>query len=68
MGAQGALIRDLQYSIQQAGRHELLMNAAGQMAGTLTEQRPAAEILADMVAEAAELLTSGLAKRVRASR
>jgi NAD(P)H-dependent flavin oxidoreductase YrpB (nitropropane dioxygenase family) len=68
MGAQGALIRDLQYSIEQAGRHELLMNAAGQMSGVLTQQRPAAEILAEMVAEAAELLTDGLAKRVRVSR
>jgi NAD(P)H-dependent flavin oxidoreductase YrpB (nitropropane dioxygenase family) len=68
MGAQGALIRDLQYSIEQAGRHELLMNAAGQASGLLSQQRPAAEILAQMVAEAAELLSSGLAKRVRASR
>ena len=68
MGAQGALLRDLQYSIEQAGRHELLMNAAGQASGLLTEQRPAAEILAQMVAEAVEVLTSGLANRVRASR
>jgi NAD(P)H-dependent flavin oxidoreductase YrpB (nitropropane dioxygenase family) len=68
MGAQGALLRDLQYSIEQAGRRELLMNAAGQMAGMLTKQRPAAEILAEMVAEAAELLTSGLAQRVRVAR
>ena len=68
MGAQGALIRDLQYSIEQAGRHELLMNAAGQASGGLTQQRPAADILADMVAEAAELLSSGLAERVRVSR
>jgi nitronate monooxygenase len=68
MGAQGALIRDLQYSIEQAGRHELLMNAAGQASGMLTKQRPAAEILAEMVSEAAELLGSGLAKRVRTSR
>jgi nitronate monooxygenase len=67
MGAQGALIRDLQYSIEQAGRHELLMNAAGQASGMLTKQRPAAEILAEIVAEAAELLGSGLAKRVRAA-
>jgi nitronate monooxygenase len=68
MGAQGALIRDLQYSIEQAGRHELLMNAAGQASGLLTQQRPAADILAEMVAEAAEALSSGLAKRVRVSR
>ena len=67
MGAQGALIRDLQYSIEQAGRHELLMNAAGQASGLLREQRPAADILAEMVAEAAELLSTDLAKRVRVS-
>jgi nitronate monooxygenase len=67
MGAQGALIRDLQYSIEQASRHELLMNAAGQTSGMLTKQRPAAEILAGIVAEAAELLGSALAKRVRTS-
>jgi len=65
MGAQAVLIRDLQYSIERAGRHELLMNAAGQTSGLLTKQRPAAEILAEMVAEAAELLGAGLAKRVR---
>jgi NAD(P)H-dependent flavin oxidoreductase YrpB (nitropropane dioxygenase family) len=67
MGAQGALIRDLVHSVREAGRHELLMNAAGQTSGMLTKRRPAAEILRDMVAEAAEILSSGLARRVRAS-
>ncbi len=67
MGMQGALIRDLMYSIEQSGQNELLMNAAGQTAGMLKEQRPAADILADLVAEAAEILASGLAKRVTAS-
>ena len=43
------------------------MNAAGQTAGMLTKQRPAAEILHEMVAEAAEILASSLARRVRAS-
>jgi len=64
MGAQALLIRDLQHSIERAGRHELLMNAAGQTSGMLTKQRPAAEILAELVAEAADLL-AGLGKRVR---
>ncbi len=67
MGLQGALIRDLMYSIERAGRHDLLMNAAGQTAGMLKRKRPAAEILADLVSEAAEILSSGLAKRVTAS-
>ena len=57
MGAQAALIRDLSYSIEQAGRHELLMNAAGQASGMLTELRPASEILLEMVEEAAALLS-----------
>jgi NAD(P)H-dependent flavin oxidoreductase YrpB (nitropropane dioxygenase family) len=68
MGAQGALIRDLQYSIEQAGRQELLMNAAGQTVGLITKQRPAAEILEEMVSEAAEVLGSQLAKRVQVAR
>jgi NAD(P)H-dependent flavin oxidoreductase YrpB (nitropropane dioxygenase family) len=67
MGAQALLIRDLVYSIREAGRHELLMNAAGQTAGMLTKRRPAKEILEEMVAEAAQILSSGLARRVRAS-
>ncbi|MBJ18515.1 MAG: nitronate monooxygenase [bacterium] len=67
MGAQGALIRDLAYSIREAGRHELLMNAAGQTAGMLKERRPAAEILKEMVGEAAEILGGGLGQRVTAS-
>lgn len=67
MGAQASLIRDLSYSIEQAGRQELLMNAAGQTSGMLTKKRPAAEILEEMVAEAAEILASGLGKRVEAA-
>lgn len=67
MGLQGFLIKDLQYSIEQAGRHELLMNAAGQTAGMLRQKRPAKEILEEIVAEAAEILSSGLSARVSAS-
>jgi NAD(P)H-dependent flavin oxidoreductase YrpB (nitropropane dioxygenase family) len=64
MGAQAVLIRDLQYSIERAGRHELLMNAAGQTSGLLTKRRPASEILAELVSEASDLV-AGLGKRVR---
>lgn len=67
MGLQGALIRDLMYSLEQAGRNDLLMNAAGQTAGMLKELRPAADILADIVKEAAEILATELPKRVTAS-
>ena len=40
------------------------MNAAGQASGLLTKQLPAAEIVAEMVADAADLL-GGLGKRIR---
>ncbi len=43
------------------------MNAAGQTSGMLTKKRPAAEILQEMVGEAAEILGSKLGQRVRAS-
>ena len=42
------------------------MNAAGQVAGLLTQSRPAADVLHDMVAGAAELLARGLPGRVTA--
>jgi NAD(P)H-dependent flavin oxidoreductase YrpB (nitropropane dioxygenase family) len=67
MGAQALLIRDLQYSIEQAGRHDLLMNAAGQTSGMLKELRPASAILEEMVAEAAEIFATDLPKRVEAA-
>jgi hypothetical protein len=67
MGAQAFLIRDLAHSIRAAGRHDLLMNAAGQTSGMLKGRRPAADILAEMVAEAALMLASDLGKRVEAA-
>jgi len=67
MGVQGFLIRDLVHSVREAGRPELLMNAAGQTAGMLHEKRPAGEILREMVDEAAEILGAGLARRVQVS-
>jgi NAD(P)H-dependent flavin oxidoreductase YrpB (nitropropane dioxygenase family) len=56
MGLQNLLTRDLIYSVRQAGREDLMMNAAGQISGLLTRERPAAEILGDMVAGAAEII------------
>lgn len=67
MGLQSALIKDLTYSIRHAGRHELLMNAAGQTSGMLKSQRPAKEILEELVDEAVEELGSKLAQRVTVS-
>jgi nitronate monooxygenase len=66
MGLQGLLIQDLVYSVRQAGREDLLMNAAGQASGMLNRVRPAAEILHDMVAGAAEILGRSLAQAVTA--
>ena len=66
MGLQGALVRDLLHSVREAGRHDLLMNAAGQTAGMLKLKRPAAEILDEMVGEAAEILAT-LGDRVAAA-
>ncbi|HXG42726.1 MAG TPA: nitronate monooxygenase, partial [Dehalococcoidia bacterium] len=53
---QGAIIREITVAAQQAGRKELLMNPAGQIAGMLRRIRPAREILEEMVAQAADIL------------
>ncbi|MGH2631991.1 MAG: NAD(P)H-dependent flavin oxidoreductase, partial [Tepidiformaceae bacterium] len=67
MGLQGMLIGDLVYSCRQAGREDLLMNAAGQASGLLHNIRPAAEILADMVSGAAEIIAHRLPSAVAAT-
>jgi len=66
MGLQGILTQDLVYSLRKAGREDLLMNAAGQASGLLHKTRPAAEILAEMVWGAAEILGRKLAATVTA--
>jgi hypothetical protein len=60
------LIQDLVYSCRQAGREDLLMNAAGQVSGLLSKSRPAAEILHDMVNGAADILARQLPATVSA--
>ena len=67
MGMQALLIRDLVHSVEQAGRHDLLMNAAGQTSGMLKHSRPAAEILHEIVEEAADVLSSRLPGRITVS-
>ncbi|MGB4863954.1 MAG: nitronate monooxygenase family protein [Tepidiformaceae bacterium] len=67
MGLQGMLTADLVYSARKAGREDLLMNAAGQASGMLTTIRPAADILNDMVGQAADILGRSLAARVTAT-
>lgn len=66
MGLQGMLIQDLVYSVRKAGREDLLMNAAGQASGMLTQIRSAADILNDMVAQAADILARKLPAEVTA--
>ena len=66
MGLQGLLIADIAEAAKQGGREDLLMNAAGQISGLLEEIRPAADVLQEMVAEAANIFTSRLPANVRA--
>lgn len=66
MGLQGLLVGDLMYSLRQAGRMDLMMNAAGQVSGLLKESRPAAEILHDMVNGAADILGRKIPATVQA--
>ena len=65
MGLQGLLISDLVAGIREAGKDELLMNAAGQAAGLIRELRPAAEVLQDIVDGAARVLTEWLPANVQ---
>ena len=64
MGLQGILISDMVYSVRQAGREDLLMNAAGQVSGLLHERRPAAAILNAMVGQAADILARRIPETV----
>ena len=67
MGPQGIVSGEIMNAAREAGKLELLMNPAGQISGMLHEMRPAKEILQDMVREAAEIMSSGLAQRVQAN-
>jgi len=53
---QAAVIRDVTFAAEQAGRKELGMNPAGQISGMFRNQRPAGEILQQMVEQAAEII------------
>jgi NAD(P)H-dependent flavin oxidoreductase YrpB (nitropropane dioxygenase family) len=66
MGIQGVLTADVIYSCRKAGREDLLMNAAGQVSGLLAGSRPAADVLHDMVAQAADLFARRLPATVKA--
>lgn len=53
---QGFFMAQVLAAARAAGRKELLMNAAGQIAGAVRRIRPAREILEEMVVQAAETL------------
>jgi NAD(P)H-dependent flavin oxidoreductase YrpB (nitropropane dioxygenase family) len=53
---QGAVIQEVTFAAQQAGRKDLGMNPAGQISGMFSEQRPAKDILAEIVEQAAEII------------
>lgn len=63
---QRVLMEDLLAAVRRTGRWELFMNAAGQGGGMLTERRPAAAIMADLVEGAVKVL-DGLPERVATS-
>lgn len=63
-GMQSALIWDVLDAAEEAGRRDLLMNAAGQIAGMITELRSAKDVLDDMVSGAVDRLAGGLPKEV----
>ncbi len=67
MGMQSALISPLLKGAEAAGHPEWSMLAAGQVSGLVKAIRPAGDVLADMVAEAADILGSQLRSRVRLS-
>jgi nitronate monooxygenase len=56
MGAQGAVVEPIQRAARAAGRIDLIRNAGGQAAGMVGRQRPAAEVVREMVESAAEAL------------
>ncbi len=66
MGVQGIVIRDVAHSLRQAGREDLLMNAAGQVAGMLNEIRPASTIMEEIIGETVEILSDRLPATVTA--
>lgn len=64
MGMQSALIAPLLKGAEAAGHPEWSMLAAGQVSGLVKAIRPAGEVLAEMVAEAADILGRRLRDRV----
>lgn len=64
MGLQSALISPLLRGADAAGHSDWSMLAAGQVSGLVKEIRPAGDVLAEMVADAADRLGAGLRSRI----
>ena len=65
MGLQGIVSGEISAAARAAGKPELSMNPAGQIAGMLHESRPAREILEELVTDAARIISEELPRRVR---
>jgi nitronate monooxygenase len=65
MGMQSALIAPLLKGSVAAGHDDWAMLAAGQVSGLIKEIRPAASVLHDMVAQAADIIGRDLARRIQ---
>ncbi|MCL5043849.1 MAG: nitronate monooxygenase [Deltaproteobacteria bacterium] len=63
---QGFVSMPVLYAARRARRADIVPGIAGQSAGVIRRIRPAAEVVEQMVREAAELLARGLPARVRA--
>jgi len=61
---QRILIEDFIVAARKAGRDDLCLNAAGQIGGMLTERKPAARIMSELVEGAIEVL-DGLQTRIQ---
>ena len=65
MGLQGIVSGEISAAARAAGKPELAMNPAGQIAGMLHESRPAKEILEELVTDAARIISEELPRRVQ---
>lgn len=65
MGMQSALIAPLLRGAEAAGHNDWSMLAAGQVSGLVKAIRPAGDVVAEMVSDAAQRLGRGLAARIK---
>ncbi|MAF51746.1 MAG: nitronate monooxygenase [SAR202 cluster bacterium] len=56
MPLQGMLMADFSAAAERAGRHDLVFTPSGQAAGLLSESKPAAQIMKELVVEAVSVL------------